>query len=72
MKYCFWLMGVTPSFNSTIIGAHFGPDLGLSSAHTPGILKGSSGIHPEGTLNAQVYAQAQFPEENSHWDPNNS
>jgi hypothetical protein len=26
----------------------------------------------EGTLSAQEYAQAQFPEEDPHWDPNNS
>jgi hypothetical protein len=25
---------------------------------------------PEGTLNAQTYAQTQFPEEDHHWDPN--
>jgi hypothetical protein len=24
---------------------------------------------PEGTLNAQACAQAQFPEEDPHWDP---
>jgi hypothetical protein len=24
---------------------------------------------PEGTLNAQAYAQVHFPEEDSHWDP---
>jgi hypothetical protein len=23
---------------------------------------------PEGTLNAQVYTQANFPEEDPHWD----
>jgi hypothetical protein len=25
---------------------------------------------PEGTLNVQAYAEAQFPEEDPHWDPN--
>jgi hypothetical protein len=25
---------------------------------------------PAGNLNAQAYAQAQFPEEDPHWDPN--
>jgi hypothetical protein len=25
---------------------------------------------PDGTLNAQAYAQAQFPEEDPRWDPN--
>jgi hypothetical protein len=25
---------------------------------------------PTGTLNAQAYSQAQFPEEDPHWDPN--
>jgi hypothetical protein len=24
----------------------------------------------EGTLNAQAYTRAQFPEEDPHWDPN--
>jgi hypothetical protein len=33
-------------------------------------LKWLEGHAPEGTLNAQAYAQAQFPEENPHWDPN--
>jgi hypothetical protein len=45
MKYCFWLTEVTPSFSSTTTGDKFQARLkGLSSAHTPGILKGSSGI----------------------------
>jgi hypothetical protein len=42
MKYCFWLMGVVPRFNSTTTGSSFRPTLklihlGLSLAHTPGI-----------------------------------
>jgi hypothetical protein len=27
---------------------------------------------PEGTLNVQAYAQAYFPKQDPHWDPNNS
>jgi hypothetical protein len=27
---------------------------------------------PEGTLNTQAYAQANFPEEDPHWDPNDT
>jgi hypothetical protein len=25
---------------------------------------------PDGTLNAQAFAQTQFPKEDPHWDPN--
>jgi hypothetical protein len=27
---------------------------------------------PHSTLNAQAYAQADFPKQDPHWDPNNS
>jgi hypothetical protein len=33
-------------------------------------LKSLEDYAPEGTLNAQPYAQAHFPEEDPHWDPN--
>jgi hypothetical protein len=45
MKYCFWLTGVAPGFSLTTTGGVFWARLGgLSLAHTPGILKGISGI----------------------------
>jgi hypothetical protein len=33
-------------------------------------LKWLDNLAPEGTLNAQAYTQAHFPEEDPHWDPN--